>query len=105
MLGITGTVKVSVKGDIPAWLYRLAQWSWRLLVAVGVVWLAVAILSQFPVVVGPIVVAVTLAATFLPSSRRSSARLDPRPASFVFSVVVWASRLCRDGRCPSRPSV
>ena len=33
----------------------------------GLVWLVVAILSQFPVVVGPVVVAVTLAATFLPA--------------------------------------
>ncbi len=67
VLGTTGTERVSVGGDIPAWLDRLAQWSWRLLVAVGLVGLAVAILSQFPVVVGPIVVAVTLAATFLPA--------------------------------------
>ena len=37
VLGTTGTVKVSVRGDIPAWLDRLAQWSWRLLVAVGLV--------------------------------------------------------------------
>ena len=67
VLGTTGTARVSVPGDIPAWLDHLAQWSWRLLVAVGLVGLAVAILSQFPVVVGPVVVSVTLAATFLPA--------------------------------------
>ena len=92
VLGTTGTVKVSVRGDIPAWLDRLAQWSWRLLVAVGLVWLAVAILSQFPVVVGPIVVAVTLAATFLPAVKTLERRGWTRGrASLVISVVVWAS--------------
>ena len=83
--------RVSVQGDIPAWLDRLAQWSWRLLVAVGLVGLAVAILSQFPVVVGPIVVAVTLAATFLPAVAALERRGWTRGrASFVVSVVVWA---------------
>ena len=92
VLGTTGTVKVSVRGDIPAWLDRLAQWSWRLLVAVGLVWLAVAILSQFPVVVGPVVVAITLAATFLPAVKALERRGWTRGrASFVVSVVVWAS--------------
>ena len=40
VLGTTGTARVSVPGDIPAWLDRLAQWSWRLLVAVGLIGLA-----------------------------------------------------------------
>jgi putative heme transporter len=81
-----------VSGDIPAWLDRLAQWSWRLLVAIGLVGLAAAILSQFPVVVGPIVVAVTLAATFLPAVAALERRGWTRGrASFVVSVVVWAS--------------
>ncbi len=79
------------EGDIPIWLDRLAQWSWRLLVAVGFVGLAVAILSQFPVVIGPIVVAVTLAATFLPAVAALELRGWTRGrASFVVSVVVWA---------------
>ena len=92
VLGTTGTVRVSVRGDIPAWLDRLAQWSWRLLVAVGLIGLAVAILSQFPVVVGPIVVAVTLAATFLPAVTSLERRGWTRGrASFVVSVVVWAT--------------
>ena len=92
VLGTTGTARVSVRGDIPAWLDRLAQWSWRLLVAVGLVGLAVGILSQFPVVVGPIVVAVTLAATFLPAVAALERRGWTRGrASFVVSVVVWAT--------------
>ena len=94
VLGTSGAGKVSmpVPGDIPAWLDRLAQWSWRLLVAVGLVGLAVAILSQFPVVVGPIVVGVTLAATFLPAVSALERRGWTRGrASFVVSVAVWVS--------------
>ena len=92
VLGTTGRVRVSVRGDIPAWLDRLAQWSWRLLVAVGLIALAVAILSQFPVVVGPIVVAITLAATFLPAVKTLEGRGWSRGrASFVVSVAVWAT--------------
>ena len=92
VLGTTGTARVSMRGDIPAWLDRLAQWSWRLLVAVGLVGLVVGILSQFPVVVGPIVVAVTLAATFLPAVAALERRGWTRGrASFVVSVVVWAA--------------
>ncbi len=92
VLGTRGTVRVSVQGDIPAWLDRLAQWSWRLLVAVGLVGLAGAVLSQFPVVVGPIVVAITLAATFLPAVAALERRGWTRGrASFVVSVVVWVT--------------
>ena len=92
VLGTSGKVRVSVQGDIPAWLDRLAQWSWRLLVAVGLVGLVVAILSQFPVVVGPIVVAITLAATFLPAVATLERRGWTRGrASFVVSIVVWTT--------------
>lgn len=90
--GTTGKARVSVPGDIPVWLDRLAQWSWRLLVAVGLLGLAVAILSQFPVVVGPIVVAITLAATFLPAVGALERRGWTRGrASFVVSIVVWVT--------------
>ena len=59
---------------------------------VGLIGLAVAILSQFPVVVGPIVVAITLAATFLPAVKTLERRGWTRGrASFVVSVVVWAT--------------
>ena len=46
VLGTTGRVRVSVQGDIPGWLDRLAQWSWRLLVVVGLGGLVVAILAS-----------------------------------------------------------
>ena len=89
-LGTSGNERVSVQGDIPMWLDRLAQWSWRLLVAVGLVGFVVAVLAQFPVVVGPIVVALTLAATFLPAVATLERRGWTRGrASLVVSVVVW----------------
>jgi predicted PurR-regulated permease PerM len=92
VLGRKGSVRVSVKGDIPAWLDRLAQWSWRLLIAGGLIGLGLAVLSQFPVVVGPIVVAITLAATFLPAVKTLEGRGWTRGrASFVVSIVVWVT--------------
>jgi predicted PurR-regulated permease PerM len=91
-IGGSGTVQVSVTGDIPAWLDRLAQWCWRLLVAVGVVWLGIGILSQFPVVVGPFVVAITLAATFLPGVMALERRGWTRGrAALVISVALWVT--------------
>ena len=89
-LGTSGNERLSVQGDIPMWLDRLAQWSWRLLVAVGLLGFVIAVLAQFPVVVGPIVVALTLAATFLPAVATLERRGWTRGrASLVVSVVVW----------------
>ena len=89
-LGTSGTERLSVQGDIPMWLDRLAQWSWRLLVAVGLLGFVIAVLAQFPVVVGPIVVALTLAATFLPAVATLERRGWTRSrASLVVSALVW----------------
>ena len=51
---------------VPAWLDRVAQWSWRLLVALGLVAMVVSIFMVVPMVVVPIVVATILAATLDP---------------------------------------
>ena len=60
--------------------------------------------AQFPVVVGPIVVAVTLAATFLPAVAALERRGWTRGrASFVVSVVVWTT-VSVVTSCPSQPS-
>jgi predicted PurR-regulated permease PerM len=92
VLGTTGSVRVSMRGDIPAWLDRMAQWSWRLLVAVALLGLVVGILAQFPVVVGPIAVALTLAATFLPAVSALERRgLTRGRASLVVSAIVWGT--------------
>ncbi len=79
--------------DIPDWLDRLAQWSWRLLVGGAFMLLFVVIAAQIPAVIGPIVVAVTLAATFLPAVRILEARRGWTRArsSLVISIVLWVT--------------
>jgi predicted PurR-regulated permease PerM len=79
--------------DIPDWLDRLAQWSWRLLVGGAFVLLFVTIAGQVPAVVGPIVVAITLAATFLPGVRFLETRRgwSRAKASIGISIVLWVT--------------
>jgi predicted PurR-regulated permease PerM len=79
--------------DIPDWLDRLAQWSWRLLVGGAFVLLFVVIAGQIPAVIGPIVVAITLAATFLPAARVLEAKRgwSRARASLVISIVLWVT--------------
>ena len=54
------------------WLERLAQWSWRGLVALALGGLFVAVAATVPLIIGPIVVAITLAATVIPAQRARS---------------------------------
>jgi len=53
-------------GLVPAWLDRVAQWSWRILVAIGLIALVVGVLGTMPLVVLPVLVATILAATLVP---------------------------------------
>ncbi len=59
---------------VPGWLDRLAQWSWRLLVAIALMGLVVVVASAVPSVVIPLVLSLILAATFLPLVERLTAR-------------------------------
>jgi predicted PurR-regulated permease PerM len=59
---------------VPSWLDRLAQWSWRLLVGVGLAGLFVALFVAVPLVLIPIVLATILAATLNPLVRAMVAR-------------------------------
>ncbi len=54
---------------VPAWLDRVAQWSWRLLVGLGLITLIVLVIVAVPMVVVPIVMATILAATLHPLVR------------------------------------
>ena len=54
---------------VPPWLDRVAQWSWRLLVALGLVALVVLVFLTVPLVVVPVVLATILAATLDPLVR------------------------------------
>jgi putative heme transporter len=51
---------------IPLWLERIAQWSWRGLVLVGLAWLVISLIVRLPQVVVPTVIAIVGAATLLP---------------------------------------
>jgi predicted PurR-regulated permease PerM len=82
ILAVTGSL-IAVLDDapearavavVPAWLDRLAQWSWRLLVAIALVGALVALAVQIPTVVLPIVIALVLGSTFLPLIHTLTAR-------------------------------
>ena len=92
VLGERREDRAAVDDDVPLWLDRIAQWSWRLLVAAALGGLVVLALARVPLVVGPIVVAITLAATFLPALKRLQARGMSRFwASTLIMVVLWVS--------------
>jgi predicted PurR-regulated permease PerM len=60
--------------SVPEWLDRLAQWSWRGLVAIAVALLAVRVVVAVPIVAVPVVLAIVTAATLLPLMKRLTAR-------------------------------
>ena len=95
---------------VPAWLDRVAQWSWRLLVALGLVALVVSIFVVVPMVVVPIVLATILAATLDPLVRLLVRRGRTRGQAAAISVgggflaitlllVVAFVALVEPGRC------
>ena len=57
-------------GGVPLWLERLAQWSWRGLVLIGLIWLLIRISIELPGIVIPAVLAGVLAATLVPVTNR-----------------------------------
>ena len=71
---------------VPAWLDRVAQWSWRILVAIGLGALLVGILVAMPLVVIPVVVATILAATLAPLVAVLVARGQSRGRAAATSV-------------------
>jgi putative heme transporter len=83
-LAISGAL-VSVLGDeptdeavgnpiVPIWLDRLGQWSWRLLVSIGLLAVVITTVVQVPIVVLPIVLGIVLAATLAPLGARLERR-------------------------------
>jgi len=86
-----GSVSVPGAQSVPAWLDRLAQWSWRLLIVLGLSWLGIEVAAAVPLVVGPMTIAIILAATLLPAVRILMRRGWPRGrASIVVAVAAWA---------------
>jgi predicted PurR-regulated permease PerM len=66
VLAALGDEQAPGDGIVPAWLDRIAQWSWRLLVLCAVAVAAIAALVQVPFVLLPVVVAAVMASTFAP---------------------------------------
>ena len=88
--GMPRGARVTVEGDVPLWLDRAAQWSWRLLVGAGLAAIALGLASLVPSIIAPVLVATTLAATFLPATRALEARGFSRTrAAGLISVVLW----------------
>jgi predicted PurR-regulated permease PerM len=59
-----------VRDDVPVWLDRLGQWSWRGLIVVAVIWVAVQAAISVPSLVVPAVLALVLTATLVPLTTR-----------------------------------
>ncbi len=71
---------------VPAWLDRMAQWSWRALVAFAVIALLVLILITVPLVVVPLILALIVAATLNPIVAALERRGRTRGMSTAISV-------------------
>ena len=87
---------------VPAWLDRVAQVSWRLLVVVGLASLAISLVVIVPLVVVPIMAGLILAATVDPlsrglmrrgRSRTSAAALAVGGSSLVVALMLVAAAL------------
>lgn len=83
---------------IPAWLDRLGQWSWRLLVAILAVAAGIGLVLLVPFIVVPVVLAAVFAATLAPLVRilvrrgigRTAAALVATGGALVLSVTILA---------------
>ncbi len=72
---------------VPVWLDRLAQWSWRCLIGLAFLGVAVLLAVQVPIVLIPVTLAIILAATLLPIYRQLRAR-GWSPTSAAGTVTV-----------------
>jgi predicted PurR-regulated permease PerM len=72
---------------VPPWLDRLGQWSWRLLVGIGVLAVGVTIVVSVPFIILPLVLAAVFAATLAPLVRRLLARGWGATASAFVATV------------------
>ncbi len=73
---------------VPVWLDRLAQWSWRILIGLSFLGVAVLLAVQVPIVLIPVTLAIILAATLLPIYRLLRARgWSPTSAAGTVTVV------------------
>ena len=69
---------VELPALVPGWLDRIAQWSWRILVAVALIGVIVGVFVVMPLVLVPVLFAAILASTLLPLVSRLVARGQSR---------------------------
>ena len=85
-MDVTGA-RWGVDSIVPVWLDRLAQWSWRCLIGLAFLGVAVLLAVQVPIVLIPVTLAIILAATLLPIYRLLRAR-GWSPTSAAGTVTV-----------------
>jgi len=88
---VTPDPRPKLPGLVPAWLDRVAQWSWRLLVGIGLVALLILVMVAIPLVVIPVICAMILVATLDPVVRWMVGR--GRPRSQAAGIAVGGSFL------------
>lgn len=71
---------------VPAWIDRLAQWAWRLMVGVALIALCVLVIVTLPLLVIPVLLALILAATLDPLMHRLMLRGRGRGQSAAIAV-------------------
>jgi predicted PurR-regulated permease PerM len=71
---------------VSGWIDRLAQWSWRLLAAIGALAVAAFVVRQAPMVVAPVVLALVIAAAIAPVARALRRRGWPAARSAAAAV-------------------
>ena len=92
VLGGPDSTDATARPGVPVWLDRVAQWSWRGLVAIALIALVVGAAATVPLVIGPIVVGITLAATVKPGVAALQRRgIGLRESAAVVAVILWAS--------------
>ncbi len=82
-------------GLVPSWLDRMAQFSWRLLVAIALIALVILVFTVVPLVLIPVVLALVFAATFDPLVRTLMRR--GRARSRAAGIVVGGGFLAISG--------
>ncbi len=91
LIDVIGMDVAGARGEstsiVPLWLDRLAQWSWRLLIGLAFLGVAVLLAVQVPIVLIPVTLAIILAATLLPIYRLLRAR-GWSPTSAAGTVTV-----------------
>ena len=76
----------ALPGLVPAWLDRVAQVAWRVLIVVGLLAMAVVVLQTIPLVIIPLILGVILAATFEPVVQALMARGHHRGRASAMAV-------------------